>query len=63
MTSHIKTMNDNDAEHVTPKLYEEYNNYKQFVEFPAKIKSMNICFSVTKCFTMFIFRLRVEKQT
>ena len=50
VTSHIKTMNDNDAEHVTPKLYEEYNNYKQFVEFPAKIKSMNDLFQCDKMF-------------
>ena len=39
VTSFVKTENDNKAEHVAPKLFEQYNNYKQYVKFPAQIKS------------------------
>ena len=55
VTSYIKTMNDNDAEHVTPKLFEQYNNYKQFVEFPAKLKSIHDQFQCDKMFLTLFF--------
>ena len=47
VASFTKTENLNNAEYVAPKLFEQYNNYsccteQQFVQFPAKIKSISV---------------------
>ena len=56
VASFTKTENLNNAEYVAPKLFEQYNNYKQFVQFPAKIKSIYDLFQCDRMFKNIFFR-------
>ena len=42
MTSFFKVDNVNDAAVVAPKLMEQYNEYKGFINFPGELKGMMI---------------------